>query len=190
MTLAEPTIRKWTKPEYHEAARLGWFDGQRVELIQGEVVEMPPQKDEHAMTVTLCDYAVRTVFGEGFVVRVQLPLDLGVTSEPEPDIAIVRGTPRSVRKHPKTALLIIEVSDTTLAYDRGRKASLYASRGIRDYWVVNLPDHRLEVHRRPVRNAASAFGFTYSDVRAVESGESVIPLAAKHASITVASLLP
>lgn len=190
MTLAEPTIRKWTKPEYHEAARLGWFDGQRVELIQGEVVEMPPQKDEHAMAVRLCEDAVRRAFGDGHVFCVQMPLDFGPGSEPEPDIAVVRGALRSVKKHPKSAALIIEVSDTTLAYDRGRKASLYASRAIRDYWVVNLVDHCLEVHRRPVRNAASAFGFTYSDVKTYESGDSVVPLAAKRATLSVASLLP
>lgn len=190
MTLAEPTIRKWTKAEYHEAAGLGWFDRQRVELIDGEVVEMPPQKDEHAMGVRLCEDAVRRAFGEGFVYCVQMPLDLGPGSEPEPDVAVVRGMLRSVKKHPKTALLVIEVSDTTLAYDRGRKASLYASRGIRDYWIVNLIDHCLEVHRRPARDPKAPFGFTYADVRMYRDGEAVSPIATRRASIPIADLLP
>jgi Uma2 family endonuclease len=151
---------------------------------------MPPQKDEHAMTVRLCEEAARRAFGEGFVYCVQMPLDLGPGSEPEPDIAVVRGALRSVKKHPKTALLVIEVSDTTLAYDRGRKASLYASRGIRDYWVVNLVEHCVEVHRRPARNVKSAFGFTYVDVRTYAVGESVVPLAAKRASVQITDLLP
>src|SRR5438105_863581 len=122
---AEPTIRKWTKREYHEAAELGWFDGQRVELIDGEVVEMAAQRDEHAVSLTLTEEEVREAFGHGYTYRVRMPLNVAGRSEPEPDLAVVRGTPRSLKKHPTTAVLIVEVSDTTLAYDRGRKASLY-----------------------------------------------------------------
>src|SRR5262245_4738824 len=127
MKLMEPAVRKWTKEEYHEAAELGWFSGQRVELIDGEVVEMAAQKDEHAMSLRLADHAARKAFTGDYVLCVQMPLNIARASEPEPDLAVVRGTLRSLKKHPTTAVLIVEISDTTLAYDRGRKASLYAS---------------------------------------------------------------
>ena len=79
----EPTVRKWTKNEYHEAAELGWFDGQRVELIDGEVIRMPPQKDKHAMSLRLVDVAMRKAFPKDYVFCLQMPLDLGAATEPE-----------------------------------------------------------------------------------------------------------
>jgi Uma2 family endonuclease len=189
-TLALPTIRKWTKGEYHQAADLGWFDGQRVELIDGEVVEMAAQRDEHAVSLTLAIEAIREAFGGGFTYRVQMPLDVAATSEPEPDLAVVRGTPRSIRKHPTTAALIVEISDTTLAYDRGRKASLYATRGIRDYWIVNLVDRVLEVRRRPRPDPAAPFGYSYAPATTSFASDAVCPLGARKSKVRVDDLLP
>jgi Uma2 family endonuclease len=190
MTLAEPKVRRWTKKEYYEAADLGWFDGQRVELIAGEVIEMAPQRDAHSQALTLADYSIRKVFANQYVVRVQSPLDFGNTSQPEPDVAVVRGTPRGIKHHPKTAVLVIEIADTSLAHDVGRKASLYASRGIRDYWVVNLMDRQLEVRRRPVPDRSAAFGHSYADTTILRVGQSIAPLAARKTKIKVADLLP
>src|SRR5947209_1153787 len=89
------------------------------------------------------------MFGRGYTYRVQMRLNVSASSEPEPDLAVVRGAPRTVRKHPTTAVLLVEISETTLLYDR-RKASLYASRGVRDCWIGNLIDRVLEVRRKPV----------------------------------------
>ena len=100
---AEPILRKWTKTEYHEAADLGWFAEQRVELIEGEVLCKLSQSDSHAQSLCLVDVAVRACFAEGYVFCIQMPLNVAGDSEPEPDLAVVRGTPRSVKKHPTSA---------------------------------------------------------------------------------------
>src|SRR5438309_211993 len=110
MTLALPRVRTWTKSEYRQATELGWFEGERVELIDGEVISMAAQKDEHAMSVTLTAEAAREAFGKGFTYRVQMPIDFGTKSQPEPDLAVVRGLPRSVRRHPTSALLVVEIA--------------------------------------------------------------------------------
>ena len=190
MLLKQPKTRPWTKSEYHQAAELGWFAGQRVELIAGEVLEMPPQKDEHSACLRLVDEAVRRAFPTGHTFLVQMPLNLGPKSEPEPDMAVVAGSPRTVLKHPKSALLVIEIADTSLALDRGRKARLYASRGIQDYWIVNLIDRQLEVHRRPAADGVEPFGHLYSKTSFFRPADSVCPLAKPRTKILVADLLP
>ena len=88
-------------------------------------------------------------------IRIQLPLDLGQTSEPEPDCTIVLAASRqNLAGHPTSAVLVIEVADSSLAYDRGRKGSLYARAGIQDYWIINLVDDRLEVYRDPIPDSS------------------------------------
>lgn len=190
MLLHEPKIRRWTKREYYQAGELGWFEGQRVELIDGEVIEMAPQKDEHATAVMLADYALRKAIGKGFVVRVQLPLNCGPASEPEPDLAVVPGPLRSVTRHPTTATLVIEIADTTLRTDRGRKARLYARCGVKDYWIVNLVDRQLEVRRQPFADSKKPFGHDYAETLVLHSGEALAPLAMPNRKVKVKDLLP
>jgi hypothetical protein len=109
----------------------------RLELLDGEIIDMAPQKSRHATAVTLVGEALRTLFRSGATVRVQLPFSLDDRSEPEPDVAVVPGNPRDYRDaHPSRALLICEVSDTTLGYDRGRKLTAYARAGIPEYWIL------------------------------------------------------
>ena len=111
-----------------------------MELIEGEVVDMPPQKNAHYTAILLAQRALERAFGPNYVVRVQGPLDLGERSQPEPDLAVVPGSPRDYRDHPKTASLVVEVSDSTLVFDRERKARLFAKAGIPEYWIINLVD--------------------------------------------------
>ena len=151
---------------------------------------MAPMKSSHAMALSLADQQLRSVFQGGYVIRVQMPLRLAHASEPEPDLAVVQGAPRDFTEHPSSAILVVEISDTTLAFDRGEKASLYASAGIADYWLVNLINARVHVHRRPVPDPASAYGYRYADVTAHAAGASITPLAVPAASIAVAQLLP
>ena len=92
--------------------------------------------------------------------------------------------------HPTSALLVVEVADTTLDYDRGRKASLYASAGIADYWIVNLRDKHLEVCRRPVRDRLQPFGFRYDQITVLKSGRKIAPLAKSKSLMPVGKLLP
>jgi Uma2 family endonuclease len=187
MSLAEPVTRRFTRDEYYVMVDAGLFDGQRVELIEGEIVAMAPQRDQHAAAVRLTEHALRAVFTHGFTVQTQLPLDLG-SSQPEPDVAVLRGTPRQIETHPTTALLIVEISDTTLRQDRLRKAPLYAAANVTDYWILNLVDRRLEVLRTPQRNPDGTW--SYAETQAFPDTESVSPLAMPGVRVNVSDLLP
>jgi Uma2 family endonuclease len=191
MPVEAPRSLRWTRDEYRRMAQAGFFLDRRVELIQGDIIEMSPQDPPHAAAVRLLDYALKRIFREGFLVCVQSPLSLGLDSDPEPDLAVVKGGPRDyLGSHPDTAVLIAEVSDSSLEYDRARKGALYAEAGIQDYWIINLVDRQIEVYRKPHRDRTSAFGFGYAE-RAVSSpGESIVPLALPGAAIPVAEILP
>lgn len=165
-------VRRWSRQDYEKMIDAGLFPpGTHAELLDGVVLEMSPQHSPHATAVCLAAEALREVFGRGHTMRVQLPLALDPDSEPEPDVAVVPGSPRAYRAaHPASALLIVEVSDTTLAYDRERKGSLYARAGITDYWIVNIPAQRLEVYRRPVLQAEAYYGWSYGTVALCRCG--------------------
>jgi Uma2 family endonuclease len=159
---------------------------ERLELVDGEILCMSPQKGPYATASDLTESVLREVFPTGCRVRIQKPLTLGGVSEPEPDIAVVRGAARDfTRSHPTTAELVVEVADSTLAFDRGTKASLYARAGIRDYWILNLPERILEVHREPDPGAEQ-----YQSVTRYAEADAIAPLAAPDARIAVADLLP
>jgi Uma2 family endonuclease len=120
-----------------------------------------------------------------------MPLDAGEFSEPEPDIAIIQGEVRDFKTaHPRTAVLLVEVAETSLAYDRTDKASLYAKLGIPDYWVLNLIDRQLEVRREPVVDASQLYGFRYAQVIILKPGDHISPLAKPEIRIAVDDLLP
>jgi Uma2 family endonuclease len=191
MQVADPKSRLWTQDELHRMAELGFFEGQRAELIEGEIMVLSPQKASHYTATDQAADLLRQHFGKGFHVRMQGPLDLGPHSEPEPDVAVVQGSRASYKtRHPKTAVLIVEVSDTTLKNDRGRKASLYARAGIADYWIINLVDRQLEVYRQPQPDAAQTYGHGYRDGTILTVGQNVSPLAAPAISLDVGDLLP
>ncbi len=131
-----------------EAGILGEDD--RVELIDGVIVEMSPQGPKHARAIQrLCDPTFASV-PKDWVIRCQLPLTLGRDSEPEPDVSIVlRTDAASDRSHPTTAALVFEVAGDSLRKDRLAKAALYAAAGIPEYVIVNVEQDSLEVHRDP-----------------------------------------
>jgi Uma2 family endonuclease len=112
-----------------------------------------------------------------------LPLAVSAHSEPEPDIAVVFGTPRDYAEHPTTALLVIEISDPALSFDRERKSTLYAVAGIQEYWIVNMVDSQVEVHRDPAAGQ-------YQALKIVNPEGQLSPLAQPTASIRVSDLLP
>src|ERR1700676_210653 len=160
----EPRPRRWTKAEYYQIAAMGWFDGKRVELVEGEIMVFSPQKFIHYAVTDQVAERLRKAFGIGFWVRLQAPLGLGSRSEPEPDVSVVAGARTDYTDHPSTALLVVEISDTTLANDLGRKASLYARAGLPDYWIVNLVDEQVEVFRNPIVDGMQPYGFRYADL--------------------------
>jgi len=192
--VAETAIRtrKWTRIEYErlaEAEILGPED--RIELLGGEMIVKEPQYSPHATAIRLVARALRRVFAGGWDVSIQLPVALDEESEPEPDVSVVPGDPRDYRDaHPERPVLIVEVSLSRVAFDREHKGSLYARAGIADYWMVNIPDRRLEVYREPVPDGAAPFGWRYGRAVALGPDERVSPLAAPAAEIAVADLLP
>jgi len=187
---AEPQARRWTREEFYRMGEAGLFNGQRAELIDGEVMVLSPQNWPHAATVDQVAEALRLALPAGFWVRAQLPLALGTSSDPEPDVSVVSGHRADYRDHPTTAVLIVEVSDTSLDYDRTRKASLYARAGIRDYWIFNLVDRQVEVYRGPAPDATQPYGHGYTSTTTLVPPAAVSPLAAPAVSLPVADLLP
>jgi hypothetical protein len=96
---AGPRPWKWTSEQYHQLGDLGFFQGQRVELIRGEIVLRSPRNEPHVTSVSLTTDTLRAAFGPGFFVRVQAPLSFGLESVPEPDVAVVPGSPRDYSDH-------------------------------------------------------------------------------------------
>jgi Uma2 family endonuclease len=141
--------------EYESLVERGLLDDSRVELLLGTLVDMTPQGPLHASAVRfLAERFIRALPGS-VQTRVQSPLALSDDSEPEPDIAVVpAGDYRE--SHPGRAVLVVEVSDTSLDKDRGVKTALYATAGIPEFWLVNLPDRVVEVHRQPSAGRYSA----------------------------------
>ena len=182
----------WTVKEFQRAYDLGAFGFEtRLELIEGEIIRKMPQNEPHAWTVQAVTEALRSAFTVGHSVRTQLPLVFGSSSKPEPDVAVVAGSFDDYkRKHPTIAVLVVEVSDPTLALDRTTKAALYARAGIEDYWIVNLPDGVLEVHRQPAAMADQPLGHHYRSITRLVPTDRVAPLRAPEAMIRVQALLP
>lgn len=185
-------LRRWTRQEYDKMVTAGIFPpGERVELVDGEILAMTPQGSAHATGVRLTEEALRVVFGAGYDVRIQMPLALDPSSEPEPDVTVVHGSPRDYRDaHPTSALLLVEVADTTLLYDREQKGSLYARAGVAEYWIVNLLDHCVEVYRDPALLSQGRYGWGYRTAQTYTVGDHFSPLTAPQARVSVADLLP
>jgi Uma2 family endonuclease len=160
---------------------LGLFNNERVELIGGVLVKMSPQYAPHASTVQkLTELLVTHVRGR-FTVRIQSPLALSDDSEPEPDVAVVSRGQYEV-EHPTGAVLVIEVSDSSLKTDR-TKAAVYAAAGIGEYWIVNLGARAVEVYTVPR-------GESYTEVRTQGAGETLRPAALPDVAIAVDEILP
>ena len=178
-------LRNFSRRDYDNMIRAGIIgEDEHVELIGGRIVAMSPEDPAHAGAIDLCADALRRAFGPEHTVRVQHPLAVAAADEPEPDIAVVLGGPRDhLTEHPHHALLIVEVAESSLAYDRGDKASLYARAGFADYWIVNLIDRRLEVRRDPTPAG-------YRSIVSLSPGDEIAPLAAPAALIAVGALLP
>jgi Uma2 family endonuclease len=184
--------RKWTRAEYDrlvDAEILGPED--RIELLGGAMICKEPQDSPHATGIRLVQRALSGVFGPGWDVRPHMPVALDNESEPEPDVAVVPGDARDYRDaHPARPALVVEVALSRLRFDREHKGSLYARAGLGDYWIVNIPDRRLEVYRGPLPDAAAPFGWRYGTALTLGPEERVAPLAAAGAAVLVADLLP
>jgi len=192
MTTHGTRTRRWTRAEYDRLIELGIFQlGDPIELIGGELMVAEPQSSEHYTAIRKCAKALEAAFGPGWDVRTQGPVNLDDESEPEPDVAVVAGSPEDYRRaHPSHPVLTLEISLSHLTIDRVRKGSLYARAGLADYWVLNLVNRTLEVYREPAADAEAPFGWSYARREVVAASGRVTPLAAPTASVAVTDLLP
>jgi len=166
-------FRRFSVPEYHKLIEIGMLtEKDSLELLDGYLVEKMPHDPIHDGTIQLVEYAIRALLAASWCVRVQSAITLS-RSEPEPDLAIVRGSVRSfLSRHPGPADfgLVIEVSNSSLDSDRDDKIPIYACDGIPTYWIVNLVDRQVEVYEQPSGVSPSP---SYGNRRTFLVGDSV-----------------
>ena len=176
--------------DYHRMAADGLFsEDDRVELIEGEIVEMTPIGNRHAAGVRRLSNRLRDILGRRALVDSQNPVQLGDWSEPEPDIAVLSWRDDFYAAAPPAAadvLLLIEIADSSAGYDRDVKAPLYARQGIPEYWILDLGAGILEVLRQP---APAGSRSRYRDVHRLRRGEEISPLAFPDVTFSVSDLL-
>ena len=191
MKQAPFTSKRWQRVEYERLVDVGAFEGEPIELIGGQLIVAEPKGSPHAASVEMTGDALRASLPPGWIVRVQNPLALDDESAPEPDVAVVRGRHTDYRHaHPARAALIVEVAESSLAFDRAQKGSLYARAGIADYWIVNLVDSVVEVYRDPGPDLTAPFGWRYSSVERFRPPATLTLLELPQAAVPVAALLP
>ncbi len=177
----------FSRDEYYRLGDLNILGPEeRTELIYGRIImRMSPIGQPHNIAVSKTADVLETAFGDAFFATQQMSLRVASGLEPEPDVTVLAGRPDDYPDVPRPAdvLLLVEVSHSTLDYDRSTKAALYAENGITDYWIVNLRSRTLEVHRQPE-------GDVYISLRAYGETEAVAPLAVPDALVRVADLLP
>jgi Uma2 family endonuclease len=182
----EPSPYRFTVQEWHRLGETGVFDEEkRLELLDGEIITMSPIGNRHAAaTCNLIEF-----FSENnrrrYLVSPGNPIEADQFSEPVPDLMLLPRSQKTAGRHPLTneAFLVVEISDSTLAYDRGRKLRKYAKSGVREYWIVNLQKDVVEVYRLPQ-------GEKYLDCAVVRGGESVAPQAFRDTAVPVNEIIP
>jgi Uma2 family endonuclease len=184
------SVRRWTRAEYDRLVELGVLDREPVELIGGQLMVAEPQGSYHSSRIGATGDALRAALPAGWLVRIQMPVALDDESEPEPDVAVVPGTWADYDDgHPGRPVLVVEVAESSLAFDRGQKGSLYARGGVADYWILNLVDRVLEIYRQPALDPGAPFGWSYQVVTRVTAPATASPLALPSARIAAGDLL-
>jgi Uma2 family endonuclease len=164
--LATERLRPLRRVEYDRMVEDGFFDeDDKIELLDGVIVEMPRQGPRHAATIQRLTHLMVLAVGRQARVRVQLPFAASDISEPEPDLAVVPAGPDD-QSHPSRALLVIEVAETSLAKDRRVKSRIYAATGAPEYWVVDVNAETVEIRTEPGVDG-------YQQVRVARPGESI-----------------
>lgn len=186
-----PTPLRWTCDAFHNLCNTGVFTGRRAMLIDGVIFTRAMPDPPHNTSLGLAHELLQKVFTVGCHVRNQTAFDVGTANDPGPDLAVVPGGVRDYATRQATsALLIVEVSDTTLFMDTTTKAELYATAGVEDYWVIDVEHRVLLVFRDPVPLPQGSGATAYRTHLTLGPTESISPLAAPGATIPVADMLP
>jgi Uma2 family endonuclease len=185
----DPPRKRWSRPECDRLEALGIFEQQRVELIEGELIDKMGKNRPHVDTLTLLFGWLIQVFGLRFV-NTEAPIDVAPednpANQPQPDLSVLKrdySTFRSATPQPQDLDLVIEIADTSLAFDLTVKAALYARAAIVEYWVLDVPGHRLIVHRDPQSGQ-------YGSVTAYSEQEGIAPLGAPDSTFQVRTVFP
>ncbi len=152
---------------YHRMGEAGLLDGQRVELLEGRIIDMSPIKPKHAGVVAFFIHYLSRQLSEDYIVNAQNPIALSDWSEPEPDVSILRYRADFYKRshpQPEDIHLLIEVADTSLEKDQKVKLPLYAAAGIPEVWIVNLPQQQLEQYTEPAADG-------YRSIRIYRAGD-------------------
>lgn len=185
-----PRRFEWDAELFYKLEGAGIFGDARIELIEGEVYEMSPIGPRHAMITAKITATLNRVFAVGYVINPQNPVKLSSRTVPQPDVCVLRGTFADyLDTLPETAVLMVEVADSTLASDRKDKTSLYARYAIQELWIVNVAGDELEIYREPRRDALAPHGFSYGLRQVLGREGAVSPLEMPQVSILVADLL-
>ncbi|PZO37320.1 MAG: hypothetical protein DCF19_19275 [Pseudanabaena frigida] len=183
----EPQIHLWTVADYHQMIEAGVLDeDDRVELLEGKIVCMSPQRPFHAASVQRSSRLLFKLLSDRAEIRVQLPIVLGNDSEPEPDIAVVRLDANEYSfRHPETAdiYLLIEVADSTINKDRKQKARIYGKNHVLEYWILDLQKRQVYIFRQPEEG-------TYREELILNSTDSVALQAFPNVAIALEAMFP
>jgi Uma2 family endonuclease len=187
-----PRAKRFSIEEYHRLTEIGFFqENDRVELIRGELIEMAAKGTKHIFCCQELSSTLPLLLSKQAISRCQEPIVLLGGSEPEPDFAIVQLTSdryRTTKPEAQDILVVIEVSDSSLAYDRTVKATLYAEAGIQHYWIFNVFDQQLEVLQNPFQNSKGEFEYGLKQIHPM-SATVALP-APLMGSIVLADVLP
>ncbi|WP_282783137.1 Uma2 family endonuclease [Phaeodactylibacter xiamenensis] len=162
-------LHKFSTDDYHSMSEAGLFEGKRVELLEGRIIDMAPVKSKHASVVKLLNNWLRSALSDQYTISVQDPISLSKYSEPEPDLAVLDFREDYYAKahpQPKDVHLLIEVADTSLDKDQKVKLPLYAAAGIPEVWIVNLPEQQLEQYTEPAAEG-------YRSIRIYRAGDTL-----------------
>ncbi|MBW4682248.1 MAG: Uma2 family endonuclease [Microcoleus vaginatus WJT46-NPBG5] len=174
------TLAKWTLDDYHRMIEVGLLESRHVELLNGEIIEMPPEGLEHAYLGDTVGKYLSNLLGESARVREGRPITLPNNSEPEPDLAIVKPLGQIYRQHHPYAediFWLIEFSNTSLAKDLEIKRKIYAAAEIPEYWVVDLKHRQLNVFRQPVNgDYIEALTLTAGEITPIAFGDIQVPV--------------
>jgi Uma2 family endonuclease len=186
MSIARPHHR-FSLADYEQMIDLGILtENDRVELIRGEIIEKMSIGEFHAACVRILTRRFGHVVGEQATVSPQSPIKLA-ESVPEPDVALLVPRPddyAASHPEPDDIYLLVEVADASLDFDRQVKGPLYAENGVAEYWILNLPDRTLEVHRQPLATGQ------YAEVRVLQAGDSTDLVKLPGVTLAVAELFP